>query len=459
VNNRVLLEEIVKRQSKTFQPVLFPLQRAFVDDASKFKALICGRRSGKSTTAASYLVEVAFQNPSSRVLYIGLTRSSAKNILWKELKRLNSAHKLGIKFNSTSLIAELPNGSEIILIGANDEAAAEGIRGIKLRLAVIDEAASFRRHLEYLIEEILLPTLLDDDGTLCLVGTPNASCSGPFFDATQPNSPFSIHKWTVLNNPFIKHAATWLEGYKAKKGWDDSNPVYQREWLGRWIKSTDSMVFKYDQHRNACKALPSGELNYLLGIDVGYKDASAFIVGAYRENDPTFYVVHSFKKAHMTNDEIMQKAKELIETYKPVKTVMDSGGGGKGIAETFKKRYSLPIYAAQKTDKVTFIEQMNSDFLSGRIQVMPGNEALTDEWETVQWDENRKLEDKRYLNDAADAALYCFRESQHYTQSAPEPKASQGSDTYWHTEAKRMEEQALEQHQTQMNDAWFNDEI
>jgi hypothetical protein len=43
-------------------------------------------------------------------LYIGLTRESAKRIMWKDvLKAINRRHKLGIRFNESELSARLRN--------------------------------------------------------------------------------------------------------------------------------------------------------------------------------------------------------------------------------------------------------------------------------------------------------------------------------------------------------------
>ena len=101
------------------------------------------------------------------------------------------------------------------------------------------------------IDEIIIPTLIKEQGTFGLIGTPSASCAGPFFDSSQPGSPYSKHGWTILDNPYIPHAATWLENYRKAKGWSLDNPVYLREWQGRWIKSDDSLCYKFDINKSS----------------------------------------------------------------------------------------------------------------------------------------------------------------------------------------------------------------
>jgi len=440
------IERRAKLKTSVFKPQLFPLQQSFIDDPSKLKTLLCGRQAGKSTTAAAYLCVECHRSPDIRTAYIGLTRKSAKNVIWGDLKILNRDHKLGMKFNNTELTIQFPNGSEIYLFGANDEAVAETIRGMRFKLVLIDEVASFRRHLTYLIDEIIIPTLVKEQGTLGLIGTPSASCAGPFFDSSLPGSPYSKHGWTIKENPYIPHATKWLEEYRIAKGWSIDNPVYLREWEGRWIKSDDSLCYHFDMSKNSVPGLPTNSkpFSYTLGIDIGYNDATAWVIGAWREYDSTFYIVETFAKSKMVVDDIMDKTKFFIDKYQPYSIVMDSGGGGKLVAESLTKRYQIAIKPAQKKDKKDFIEQMNADFSSSRIKVLTGNTELIEQWDTVQWNEDYTREDERYVCDIADAALYTWRESIHYTMKPLPIAPAKGSKEYYKSLTDSMEEAAME---------------
>ncbi len=465
LSKRLLERETIKREKmkeKPFIPQLFEKQWDFIKDPAKLKTLLCGRQAGKSTTAASYLLLEMHNNPNIRVLYIGLTRKSAKNVIWGDLKKLNREHKLGLRFNNTELTVTGPNNSECYLLGANDEAAAETIRGMRFRLVLIDEVASFRSHLSYLIDEIIVPTLIKEQGTLGLIGTPSAACAGPFFDSSQPGSPYSKHGWTILENPYIPHAKEWLEDYRIKKGWSEDNAIYLREWKGHWIKSDDSLCYHFDMSRNGISILPQGKepFSYTLGCDIGYNDATAWVIGAWREYDSTFYITETFAKSRMTVDEIMDKTKQFIDKYKPYSVVMDSGGGGKLVAESFTKRYQIAIKPAQKKDKKDFIEQMNADLFHQRIKVLKDNKELIEQWDTVQWNEDYTTEDERFVCDLADAALYTWRESIHYVMKPKEVKPAKGTKEYYKSLTDQMEEAAeehftrLEEEETKRKEFW-----
>ena len=90
-----------------------------------------------------------------------------------------------------------------------------------------------------------------------MIGTPTAACSGFFYEASTGLRPgFSQHHWTILENKYIPHAGEYLDKKKHSKGWADDHPVYLREWCGRWVRSDDSLVYRYHSH-NTLMASPT----------------------------------------------------------------------------------------------------------------------------------------------------------------------------------------------------------
>jgi len=155
------------------------------------KALFATRRFGKSFTGGLYLCKTAWENPGSTVLYIALTRDSAKKIMWKDvLKQINRRLKLNIKFNESELSAKFPNGSIIYLMGVDSsEDEKDKLLGQKYKLAVIDECASYNIDLRHLVYGILAPAMADLSGTICMLGTPGNLTKSLFFDITTGKEP------------------------------------------------------------------------------------------------------------------------------------------------------------------------------------------------------------------------------------------------------------------------------
>lgn len=419
---------------------LFTPQLALFDDPAPQKAACCTRRAGKSHVAGSALIDAAYSMPNVDTLYLGLTRRSSKSIMWPKFSEINALLKdKPLTLKESDLVVGTPNGSRVWVMGADMENLADRLRGNKFKRVIIDEAQSFGPHLQYLIDDVLEPALLDLQGDLWLIGTPGPVPQGIFYDAlVSPHSTFSRHSWSLLNNPHLPHAAQWLENLKKRKGWTDENPTYRREYLGQWCLDSDSLVYKFSPDRNKAPRLPDGHTwHYVLGLDYGWNDATAFAVLCYADHHPVAYVVETFAASCMTPSRIGEKLTALVNKYDPEAIVADTGGLGKSITEEMKARFGIPIKAAEKTDKMAFIHTMNGDFIDGRIKVLPGNEELEHQYLSLQYDEKRK-EDPSLPNDRADSCLYPYRYLRHYLATEKPERHQYGSDAWNASEEKRM---------------------
>jgi len=111
--------------------------------------------------------------------------------------------------------------------------------------------------------------------------------------------------------------------------------------------------------------------------------------------------------------------------------VIDAGGLGKKIVEELRKRYGLPVKAADKTRKFEFIELLNDAMRTGKFYAKSSGLFAQDAL-LVEFDKSKSTGDKfvisdSYHSDIADAVLYAFRESLHWISEktdAPAPKAN-----------------------------------
>ena len=424
---------------------LFDKQLALIDDPSKQKAALCSRRAGKTFTCCFYMLEVAHRYPGSLIPYIALTRPVAKRLMWGALKSANNKYHIGMRFNNNELIATLKNGSQISLNGANDEADIDKLRGSAYPLVVIDEAASYGPFLPELVEDVLEPALIDYSGTLLMTGTPNARCHGYFFDATTNDRfGFSVHKWTIRENPYIPHAGEYLEKKLKQKNWGEDNPVYLREWCGKWIRSDDSLVYRYGES-NKVNDIPD-DLDYILGVDLGFTDATAFVVWGFSRDSPDAYMEEGIKQTRLITSEIAEIIEQLNYTYQLTSMVCDTGGLGRTMVEEMRRRYGLPLKDAEKRSKFAYIEHFNDALRTGRIKVLE-DIKIFDEWDLLQWNESRTKEDDRFENHLSDAALYGWRECRNFMYEQPLEPAVYGTPRYyeeledkiWGQAAKKLE--------------------
>lgn len=453
--NKSLIQKELEKRAKppVFLDGKFKLQAEFIEHPSKFKALFATRRFGKTFTGITYLLKEAYENPGVSVLYIGLTRESAKKIAWKDvLKPINRRLGLGIKFNETLLTCTLPNGSVVYLMGVDSsDDEKDKLLGQKYKIAVIDECASFSIDLRELVYGILKPAMADLGGAIIMLGTPGNLTKSFFFDVTTGVEPgWHVVKADTKDNPYM--AEKWLkeiEELKKNQPYIVDTPMFKQMYLGQWVIDEDALVYKYNPERNIYDNLPlqtTGDWQYILGVDLGYEDASAFVVVAFHEHDKVLYIPDIYSRSRMDITDVANKIRELKTKYGVHKVVID--GANKQAVEEIQKRHAIPLITADKIGKADFIEIMNAEFIQGHIKLQKQScQKLIEEYQNLVWKEKglKREENPACDNHLADAALYAWRFCYQYlSQPAPKPLPKWGTPERQQMEAEAMEEAAME---------------
>lgn len=406
----------------------FDKQLEFIKDPSKRKKLCLTRRCGKSTTVGLYLIQEALNHPRSKFIYVGLTKETAKSVMWTEIFE-NIILKLNVPAKLVGLQIKFENGSSIQLTGADATYKEKHkLRGQKNRVAVIDECQSFTQDLKELVESVILPTLADLDGTLCMIGTPgNEQGLHYWWQINDPKNQTGVWKdfqWTWKDNPFARDKVkTYLDEITSKDPNIVNTTSYRQEWLGEWVIEDNARVYKATKEINYIDSLPYGLLNnnsiYLLSVDLGYVDATAFVVSCYNQSfDNKMYVLESKKISKLTISAVADKIKEYENRYKFRKMVVDAAN--KQAVEEMRLIHGLPLWAAEKQGKEAHISLLNSDFQTGRVLILKDTNAeLIVELETLIWSQRDLLlgkhkEDARKDNHLTDALLYAHHDSRHF---------------------------------------------
>jgi len=444
-----------------FKPQLldkdFQKQCSFIQDQARRKALFCTRRAAKSYTGGLYLVQEALDRPNSNCLYLGLTRASAKGIIWKDiLKDINTRNRIGMAFNGTELTATMNNGSVIYVTGADaDEDEMEKLLGRKYRLVVIDEAASFTVDMRKLVYGILGPAVVDQGGTICLMGTSGDLTQGLFYDVTTGAEPgWKLYEWTAHDNPYV--AAQWkaeLEDIAANRPLFMQTPLFKQWYLNQWVIDTEKLCYRFDAAKNIYQSLPfykTGSWSYVLGVDLGYSpDPSAFVVTAFHEHDPNLYIVETYKATEMDITDVANRIKEYQSKYDAFKVVID--GSNKQAVEEMQRRHGIALTAAEKTGKSDFMQLMNAEFIQGKIKLSGNSRELMDEYAKLIWVvDGEKIaiprkENPNCHNHLTDAALYAWRYCYQFL-SAPAKKPIDPRDkSQWLIYTEKLMNERLEQ--------------
>ncbi len=406
---------------------LFLEQLRFILDPNLRVVALCSSRAGKTSACAIDIAQTLMLNPNSVILYLGLTDDSIQAIFMPIMQDIVSRHGLKIEIYKNRL--KFSNGSQLLLLGANNSRKVENFRGLKLLKCYIDECASFDiKILEYLVNQVIAFRLIDKQGKLYLLGTPASHCSGMFHKVTNEDTTgWSVHHWTGFDNPYIKdNFELAAKEYLVNHRCDSTDPIYMREFLGVWVADEVSLMVPIPQLVDT-EFYEPGKWRSVIGVDIGYNDQTAFSIVGWKHNNPQSYVIKTFgfngedaKRLGIGMiDLISRNLMILKDVYQPASIVMDPSGG-KILIDQFSRQYHLNIKPAQKNEKKHYIEIMNSAILKGDLVLMrDGTKGLMKEISSVVWNEERTREREGLKCDELDATIYAYREAFHYLEKIP----------------------------------------
>ena len=447
-----------KADLQAFRTQPFPLQDAFVGDKAQFLAALCTRRAGKTSGLARRFKRTMNIYPGSLSRFIALTRDSAKDIMWGVLQEMDEVHKWECRFIESSLTMIAPNNARLRLYGADMKNFTRRLRGVKSPANAIDEAQEFGDHLANLVDDVITPSMADyPESWLCLSGTPGPVPRGTFYDITEHgNADYSIHKWSLYDNPYLPDARGFVGKLKARKKWDDKNPTYLREYQGVWVLDLESLLIRYNDGLNHYASLPTYPWSYIMGVDIGHKDADALAVLAWSPATPDIYLVEELTTAGQDITQLTNQIEAMRKKYEISKIVMDEGALGKKIGEEIRRRKHIPIMPADKARKMENVAFLNDYLRLGRFKAKSDSRFAQDSYQ-LQIDHDKSTPDrcvvkKGFHSDIIDAVLYAFKESPGFAYQKPEAtRPKWGTPELQALEVSEMEQEAQEYFEAQEN--------
>lgn len=475
-----------------------PFQRPAVETLYRFIALLVGRGGGKTRTMLARALLKLTSIRDGRIVYLALTRPHAEELMWEPLKK--AVEQLGVmddfEFSDAKLRARCKRtGATYRLIGMDDTGEVNKLRGQPFDEVQPDECAFYKsKLLDDLLRRAVGPRLGERKGCICLGSSPGHILSGPFYDYTRPGSP--LHRtlaqlalpdppedqrepdyvtnaawdgyvsfaWTnkdVFDLPGAGDRAgrddclypalvnLWLEALAVKKRerWSDQNPIWLREYMGKWAADDTDTVFRYRAFtdegeswnqwdpfgelqlegiqalRAAIAKLPKdvGDWRFEVSADTGTTDPFACNVFAFSPRDPERRIFHvmPFERTRMYPRQWAQLCiGEDLKAEKPGGIFGEIGGWPDGavmdadettigeLANTYGIRF-------EKADRNPFskkgaIELVNGDLVDGRIKVIKGS-PLEKQLMELQWAEDihgNVKENKAQANHSTDTLVY-----------------------------------------------------
>ena len=393
---------------------------------SKRIAVCCSRRAGK-TDLASGAIDIAAMIPNTRIIYVNLTYTNALNQIFENT--VERSEKAGLVITNSSKSSgeiEWSNGSSLRICGNSNNAEIDKLRGEKrVSLVIIDEFFH-QRNMEYAINEVIGPLMLDiPNSTILCLGTP------PRIPKTYGERVWTTEKgwkkfhWTAEENPYIPNYDEFIEELCKNKGITRDAPFIQREYYGViGAYDTEAQVMKGYKTYGAGEHLDFVPDKVAIGIDWGFSDNNAIISLAYNNERARVIEERKFNRASVSEiikqvQEVYSNSKKfLIENNKNANIADVSLYCDTNAKEIVYELYSvqkLPAYCAYKYNKQLAISQMSEFCRTGQI-VVPEDGILSDEFDRILYkrdDEDNiltEIDEDLYHGDAFYALLYAVRQ-------------------------------------------------
>ncbi len=437
-------DDLVDRVTAEVRDSLFDEQLALIDEAGTWSVAVCGRQAGKNFTVVRLMLLTALERPNAEVIYVNATFAEARRIMWADeldgvpaVARQLGLLEAGVRLNETRLELSFPNGSKVTLLGA-DRGAWEKLRGSKLDLLVVDEMqkaedAGMRKALDQVVPACLVARR----GRFVGIGTPDEFCAGLLHDICVNNTHphFRLHHWDAGDND--RNTIPWegLLQWKLEAQYADDDPRWLREGRGLWVAEDQSRMLPLCDAAIWDGTYPSlipavdgtmversRDFEHYAGLDFGFTDSAALVVGSISREEGTLREVLSWKSPALDTDGLADALRPMLAKFNVRRIYGDSARPD--TIQTLARKYGLPIVGAEKHDKVTWILDMRAKARTGRFQVLRDS-ALHDELKTLSPDP-MKLR-KRMLESPPGAEDHCWDASRYlyrgvFTEQVRQPE-------------------------------------
>lgn len=386
--------------------IFSPAQVDSLREATARINLWCGAvRSGKSFISLWALLDMCHRAPPGNLVIIGRTNDTIKRNIIDELYRIPGIHAYYYP-GKRELHME---GRVIYCIGANDERSESKIRGPTFSGAYVDEAT--------LIPESFFKMLLS-----------RLSRSGSYLIATtNPDSPFhwlkrefidrkdeldiKIFNFTMADNPSL--TVEYVDALKKEyRGlW------YRRFINGEWCLAEGSVYDFFDESIHVIAEPPSFAKYYIVGIDYGTTNPTAFVLLGFNDEYPVkiwaqkeYYFDSKQEGRQKTDSEYADDFFEFIADY-PIKTVFMDPSAASFKLELRRRSQQIVIRDA-KNEVLDGIRTVSLRLATGDLKICKNCPKLIQEFQSYVWDpkKSEKGEDQpiKAFDHALDALRYAL---------------------------------------------------
>ena len=277
-------------------------RKDILNDPSRFKVLVCGRRWGKTVLSLMYLLKDQFE-AGERRWFITPTYRQGKMIVFPILRQMFAGF-VGAKLNESEMSVVFDNGAELAVKGADNE---HNLRGVELTKCVMDEMAYIKPHVW---EEIVYPMLATTQGSVLFIGTPSGyDVMYDLYSKGQSEPGWKSWQFKTIDGGFVPAE----EIARARRTMDST--LFRQEFEASFESTGNRAAWNFDRQIHCKKAEKLSNYKWW-GCDFNVDFMSAVLCTQY--TDGTIHYYNEIRLKNSNTEEIARKMKAIepnIEVY------------------------------------------------------------------------------------------------------------------------------------------------
>ena len=374
----------------------------------RFVCAAISRRQGK-TYIANIIGQLVSLVPNSNILI--MSPNYALSQISFDLQRILIKHfDLEVaKDNAKDKVIELSNGSTIRMGSVNQ---VDSCVGRSYDLIIFDEAALADGRDAFNVA--LRPTLDKDNSKALFISTPRGK-NNWFAEFWYRGFSDEYSEWASIRATY-KENPRMSESDIAEARKSTSEAEFRQEYEADF-NIYEGQIWTFDRER--CLAnlseLDTSKMDMFAGLDVGYRDPTAFCVIGYDWDEKTFYLLDEYLDAEQTTETHARKIQTMIDKWDIDFIYIDSAA--QQTRFDFAQNYDISTINAKKSvlDGIAHVAGIVDNKKLLVEQTCTETIASLDQY---QWDPNPNLMKEKpkhnqasHMADAIRYALYSFETS------------------------------------------------
>ena len=371
----------------------------------RFVTAAVSRRQGK-TYISNIIGQLVCLVPDSHVLLMSPNYSLSQISFDLQRGLIKHFDLEVIRDNAKDKVIELSNNSTIRMGSINQ---VDSVVGRSYDLIIFDEAALTDGRDAFNVA--LRPTLDKDNSKAIFISTPrgrNNYFAEFYYRGYSEEFPeWAAIKATYHENPRVSEA----DIKEAKKTMSDSE--FQQEYMADFnVYEGQIWAFNHEQCIADLTDFDTSRMDVFAGLDVGYKDPTAFCVIAYDWDEQKYYLVDEYLDSERTTEQHAAQIRKLIQKWDIDFIYIDSAA--QQTRFDFAQNYDISTINAKKS-VLDGIGQVAGVVDNDQLIVHQSCRESLMALDQYQWDPNPNLMKERpkhdgasHMADAIRYAIYTF---------------------------------------------------